>query len=146
MRSNHNILTLTYPQETITGGPAAKTWTYGVDPAVDSTFDRVLSVAQGGTNASGVPAGGTTTYTYETINQSLPPNMLALPRLKVTIAERNGTVYETYFNERKQQIITRRLTQGFRVGESLYYETISVYNPDGMLVSKILPEGNQIVS
>ena len=50
---NHNLLSETRPQEVATGGPASMSWTYGTDPGDPLTFDKVLTQAEGGTNASG---------------------------------------------------------------------------------------------
>ena len=141
---NHNLLSCTMPQEVATGGPPSMQWTYGNDPGDPSTFDKVLTETIGGTNASGVAAGGTRSFTYEKLNENEPAGQLDLPRGKATITERNGNVMEYYVNERQHHIITRELTRGVREGEPDYYETVSEYNEDGLLVRRIHPEGNEI--
>ena len=60
-RLNHNLLTITRPNEVADGGPPVLINVYGTDPhAFD--FDRVMRQTYGGTNASGVPAGGIFTF------------------------------------------------------------------------------------
>jgi len=62
-RLNHNLLTVTRPNEVAAGGTPVLTNTYGTTPN-SFDFDKVIGQTYGGTNASGVPAGGTYTYTY----------------------------------------------------------------------------------
>lgn len=141
---NHNLLSVTYPQEVATGGPVALSWTYGTNPSDRTTFDRVLSETEGGTNASGVPAGGTMSFEYTQLNQDVPPGDLSVPRGKVRVTERNGNVWEYFANENNQHIIMRQFTRGLREGEPEYYETRSVYDIDGLLLRRIFPEGNEV--
>ncbi|MCI0540994.1 MAG: DUF6531 domain-containing protein, partial [Verrucomicrobiales bacterium] len=141
---NHNILSVTYPEEVVRGGPPVLTWTYGTNPNDPVTFDRVLSETEGGTNASGSPAGGTTTFVYEMLIESAPLGNPDLPRGKVTVTERNGNVFEFFGNERGHHIITRRPTRGLRPGDPSTYETRSFYDEDGQLVRRVFPEGNEV--
>src|SRR5262249_42616548 len=57
-RLNHELQTVTAPNEVATGGPPRLTYTYDTDPGSPDA-GRVLSEMMGGTNASGVPSGGT---------------------------------------------------------------------------------------
>lgn len=143
---NHNLLSVTYPEEVAVDGPAAITWTYGEDPSDPLKFDRVLeeSVGGGRVNASNVPAGGTTRFQYELLNQEAPARDLDLPRGKATVTERNGNVLEFFVNERNHHIITRRLTRGLRDDEPAHYETRSFFDADGQLTRRIFPAGNEI--
>ena len=77
---------MTYPEEVASGGPPAITWVYGIDPADPATFDRVIQESVGGArvNASGVPAGGTTKFLYESLNVGVPPGNPDVPRGKAT--------------------------------------------------------------
>ncbi|HEY2290405.1 MAG TPA: hypothetical protein VGM86_06845, partial [Thermoanaerobaculia bacterium] len=59
-RLDHNLLTVTAPNEVADGGPPRIALTYGTDPT-QTSFDRVTSQMEGGTNAAGVPSGGTMT-------------------------------------------------------------------------------------
>ena len=108
------------------------------------TFDKVVAQTKGGTNDSGIPAGGTTTYDYVALNEGEPANQPDLPRGMVTITERNGNMKEFYVNEFQQHILTRRLTRGFRPSEPAFYETQSFFDGDGQLVRRIYPEGNEV--
>ena len=144
-RLNHNLLTLTSPEEVALGGPPTKTLTYGTNPADPASFDKVISVLEGGTNASGIPAGGTWTFVYEGgLNPSVPPGNFDVPRGKVTVTERDGSVQESFVDERGYHILTRRFTKGLRAGEPAFYETRYEFNADGRLTKKILPEGNEV--
>ncbi|MCI0633851.1 MAG: DUF6531 domain-containing protein, partial [Actinobacteria bacterium] len=143
---NHNLLSVTYPEEVETSGPPAITWDYGEDPGDPLTFDKVLAEHLGGgrVNSSGIPAGGTTTFEYEMLNQGIALGDLNLLRGKATITERNGNQLEYFVNERKHHILTRVLTRGLRPDEPEYFETRSEYDADGQLVRRILPEGNEV--
>ncbi|MCI0636248.1 MAG: DUF6531 domain-containing protein, partial [Actinobacteria bacterium] len=144
-RLNHNILELTFPEEVAAGGPPVYVWTYGTDPSDPDTFDRVIQRVRGGTNASGVPAGGTETYAYEALNAGVPLGDPDVPRQKTTYTDRNGNVTEYFFNEQNVAIIVRRLTRGLRAGEPAFYETRSFYDEDAQLVREIAPEGNELL-
>ncbi|MCB1121616.1 MAG: hypothetical protein KJT03_08715, partial [Verrucomicrobiae bacterium] len=69
---NGNLSSLTFPNEVASGGPPAYTCTYDQNPT-SPTFDHLMSYTAGGTNASGIPAGGTATFAYESVNQGVPP-------------------------------------------------------------------------
>lgn len=142
-RLNHNMLTATRPQEVATGGAPYLSWTYGNDPGDPATFDRVLSETEGGANASGIEAGGTSTFSYEMLNEDEPPDQPDLPRGKATITDRNGNVLEYFVNEFQHHIITREYTRGLRAGEPEFYETINRYDRDALLIERIHPEGNR---
>jgi RHS repeat-associated protein len=141
---NHNILTLTAPEEVANGGPPRLQWTYGTNPNDPLTLDRVLAETEGGTNASGVPAGGTRRFEYAMLNQNEPLGQPDLPRGRARITERNGNVKEFFVNERQLHILTRELTRGFREGEPEAYETRSYFDNDGQLVRRAFPEGNEV--
>lgn len=140
---NHNILSLTAPEEVARGGPPRLQWTYGTDPNNPMLLDRVLSETEGGTNASGVPAGGTRTFEYAMLNENAPPGQLELPRGRARITERNGTIKEYFVNERQLHIISREFTNGSRPGEPEFYETRSYFDDDGQLIRRVFPEGNE---
>jgi YD repeat-containing protein len=139
---NHNLLALYKPEEVANSGPPVLQWVYGTNPGDPLTFDKVLSETEGGTNASGVAAGGTTTFVYEELNTGVPPGNFDVPRGKATITERNGNQWEYFVNERQHHILTRKLTRGLRAGEPAFYETRAEFTPDGLLAREIRPEGN----
>ena len=141
---NHNLLTVTSPEEVANGGPPSLSLTYGTDPNDPDTFNRVLTENEGGVNASGVPAGGTATFHYEKINDNVPLGNPGIARLKVLVTRANGNQTEHYINERQEGIMELRLTRGFRQGEPPFYATRSFYDDEGLITRKILPEGNEL--
>jgi len=141
---NHKILSLTLPQEVLDQGPPMLRWVYGTDPLDHDSFDCVIAETEGGTNSTGVAAGGTTTFAYQTINTDVPPGDPTVPRGKVTITMRNGNVWEYYANELNEHILTRQLTRGLRAGEPAYYETRSYYDADSQLLRRVFPAGNEV--
>ena len=67
-RLNHNLETITAPNEVATSGPPRVVVTYETDttsPATLADLDRVLVQTVGGTPGANVPAGGTIAYGYE---------------------------------------------------------------------------------
>lgn len=141
---NHNLLSATAPNEVAVNGPPYLTWTYGTNENDPVTLDRVLTETEGGTNASGVAAGGTLSIQYEMLNENAPIGQLDLPRGKATVTHRNGNVSEYFVNERNLHIITRELTKGLRPGEPAFFETRSEYDDDGQILRRIMPEGNVV--
>lgn len=143
-RLNHNMLTLTRPEEVARRGPPSLVWTYGTNASDPLTFDKVLTETEGGTNASMVAAGGTMSLMYERLNATEPGGQPTLPRGKVTITERNGNQKEYFTNERNHHIMTRRLTRGLRANEPAFYESRTTYDPEGLKMSEIRPEGDEV--
>ena len=141
---NHNLLTVTFPEEVATDGPPGLVFTYGTDPAMPMTFDAILTETLGGTNKTGVAAGGTMSLHYAEINQEIPLGDPDIPRMVVTVTQRNGNQVQSFGNEHHLDIITRQLTRGLRAGEPAYYETRSYYDEDGQLIRRVFPEGNEV--
>jgi RHS repeat-associated protein len=140
---NHNLLSVTAPEEVARGGPPRLQWTYGTSAADPVTYDRVTSETIGGTNASGVAAGGTQTYAYSMLNQGAPPNP-DLPRGQVTITERNGRIVEYQTNERDHHIVTRVRSRGVRPGAPAMWESRYYYDAQGLVTRQVMPEGNEV--
>ena len=141
---NHNLLSITKPQEVADGGEAVLEWEYGTDPNDPMTYDKVISEKSGGTNASGVAAGGIMTLAYDALNENEPEGQPDLPRGKATVTSRNGNLIELFVNEKNYHIITRELTRGFRENEPEFFETRKFYNEDGLVTRTIYPEGNEV--
>ncbi|MBL4850239.1 MAG: RHS repeat protein, partial [Planctomycetes bacterium] len=141
---NHNMLTRTLPEEVATGGPPAFVWTYGTDPNLES-FDRVIARTKGGTNASGISAGGTMTLTYQAVNSGAPAGSFNVARRIVTQTDRAGNVTEYAINEATFAIRKKELTRGLRPGEPAFYEEIREFDQDGQRTRVTYPEGNQRV-
>src|SRR5690606_22262193 len=106
-RLDHNLLSVTAPEEVVVGGPPFLVCTYGTDANDAVSFDRLLSVELGGTNASDLEAGGTVRYRYVALDTQAPAGDLSLPRLGVEVTERNGNRFDAFFNELGQEILHR---------------------------------------
>ncbi len=141
---NHNLLSVTAPEEVAHGGPPRLQWTYGTSFDSPLLLDRVLTETEGGTNGSGVASGGTRRFEYSALNADAPPGQLDIPRGQARITERNGNVKEFYVNERQLHILTREFTRGRRAAEPEFYETRSYFDEDGQLIRRVFPEGNEV--
>ena len=133
---NHNLLTITSPNEVASGGPPM------VQVAYDAQ-DRVTSQTVGGTNQTGVPAGGTIAYTYASLggDPSNPNSSVT----KTTVTDRNGNHTEYEFNAMGNILKQRELTnRDVRPSDPGAYETSFSFSPEGELLSKTFPEGNSI--
>ena len=119
---------------------ASEVYVYGMDPLDPLTFDRVVSHTIGGTNAGGVPAGGTFQFIYEQVSQDSPtPND---PFLRVTETDSRGNVEIKTYSAWDTLLEHRELTRGFRALEPAEYVTTCEYDKDKNLVRETLPEGN----
>lgn len=147
----HNMLAVEYPNESAAGGgtPGApgtsrEILTYNADSNHPESFDRVRTYAIGGTNGTGVPAGGTISYQYDIV-APMPETHVATsndPFLKTTVADRRGNVTEYRHSAYDTLLEKRELTRGFRHNEPDSFITTARYNDDKRLLSAILPEGN----
>lgn len=143
-RLAHNLASITLPQEAATGGTSYYAWTYEEDPAKPFLFDRVATQRLGGTNASGVPAGGTYLFTYERLNAGLPAGDPTVQRTKTTVVDRVGNAVEHFANENGDELLRRVLTRGLRPDDPATFETRSLYDQDGTLLERTFPEGNSL--
>ncbi len=143
-RLNHNLLSITRPNEVAAAGPPALINVYGTNQgSID--FDRITSQTFGGTNASGVAAGGTYSFTYEALNpgvRSADPN---LPVSRVTVVDRNGNTEVWEYNRLAYPVLLREFTKGLRPGEPRSYDTSWSYNADGLLLEITYPESNRVI-
>ena len=137
---NHNLLTVTNPNEVANGGAPVLINEYGTSRF---EFDKVISQTYGGTNASGVEAGGTFEYEYTSLSQGVTgdPNQ-AISRTREV--DRNGNVTEWEYNSIGYVLAQREFTKGLREGEPEFFETRWEYNSDGRLLRQIDPEGNEM--
>ena len=125
---NHNLLSITAPNEVANNGPARLVLTY--DETSGSGSDRVLTQRVGGTNASNIAAGGT--ISYEFIGNI------------TRVFDRNGNQTDYEFNQLGNiSRITEQTNRNTRLGEVDSYTTSYEYNSDGEMTRKILPEGNE---
>lgn len=142
-RLNHNLLTIARPNEVAAGGPPVLINEYGTNPN-SFEIDKVIRQTYGGTNASGIPAGGTSTYTYTQLNANVQSDDPNLPVSRTRETDRNGNVTEYEFSRLGYIVSKREFTRGLRSGDPTFFETRMIYNADGRLLSKIEPAGNSM--
>jgi YD repeat-containing protein len=138
-RLNHNLLTVKAPNEA-TAGSARIINVYGTSGV---PLDRVTSETIGGTNASGVAAGGSLTFAYLQLNGGTPENLVT-PRRQATVTDRNGNI-DVYTHNFDGNLLTHldQTNRGVRASEGDYTTTYS-YNADGEIVETVFPEGNRL--
>jgi YD repeat-containing protein len=133
-RLNHNLLTITAPNEVATGGPPRVVVTYDTNPN-SPNVDRVLSLTIAGTNRTGIPAGGTIRYEYQAIMRTtervLDPSEYSITRLNLPFI--SGT-FLALSNIREPQnatnvtVIVRAIVNGMR---RTFEETMDIVNGQG---------------
>ncbi len=138
---NHNLLTITAPNEVAKGGTPSTINVYETIPN-SYAYGRVIKQTYGGTNASGIKAGGDIMYQYEELTQNLLTTNDPINR--VTVIDRNGnkTIYE--HNRLGNAVSIKEYTRGLREGEPEFYATSFEYNADGERTKSTLPEGNKV--
>jgi YD repeat-containing protein len=141
-RLNHDLLAVTSPNEYPGGAPALQVAYFdNLAPVLDQ--GRVQFWTLGGTNGSGIPAGGTLMFAYQSLNVGGDPNDLALPRRRATVFDRNGNRTEYEHNHPGNRISRIEFTnREVKPGEP-DYTTEWDYNADGEAVEVRLPEGNK---
>ena len=135
---NHNLLTVTAPNEVAGNGPPQITNYYNED-------DRLISQQWGNTNSSGVSAGGTVYYSREEQNVGIDPDNVTLAREVVTVIDRVGNETVFSFNKNKQLIKKEVKTRNLRPGDPAAYVTEYSYNLVGLLKEQKFPAGNRVV-
>lgn len=139
-RFNHNLLTITAPNEVASGGPPRLVLSYETDPASPNA-DRVLTQTAGGTNATGVPAGGTIVYEYVALSDAA--GGVNVPVAETIVMDRNGNRTEYEFNSAGQIVFMREHTnRDVRPGDPSFFETRYEYNADGEILRRVAPEGS----
>jgi RHS repeat-associated protein len=136
--ANHRLLTVTAPDEVISGGSPRLTYTY-------NTSGQVSTLMEGGTNFSTVPAGGTITYTYETIGTPTGPTDTTTPVRQTTVTDRNGNVTSYQYNQLNNTLqVTQEMNRGIDPGiaTSTRYTTHYAYDINSNLTSQTDPQGN----
>ncbi len=142
-RLNNNLLTITAPNEVADGGPPRIVLTYGTSPGLAS-FDRVTSQMEGGTNATGVPSGGTMTYQYQVLATASPGDFTT-PVFQTTVVDRDGNESLYQFNQLGNIIESQAFNnRDIRPSDPASYTTTYAYNKDYLLLGETLPEGNSV--
>ena len=138
-RLNHNLLTITAPNEVAVAGPPRVQLAYGFGTL---DLDRVISATIGGTNASGVPAGGTETFAYSIVNPS-PPEPVNSAHRRVTVMDANGNQKESDFSRKGFAVAARAFSnRDIRMGDPAGWTDTYTYNLDGQWLSVTPHEGN----
>src|SRR5262249_32253648 len=107
--------------------------------------DKVIAQIDGGTNANGVPSGGTITYQYETLASPLPGDTTTLAR-RTTVIDRNGNTSEYEYNQFNDPLTyTEFNNRGIRAGDPASFLTKYSYDPQYRLIQEFMPEGNSIL-
>ncbi|MGH2734799.1 MAG: RHS repeat-associated core domain-containing protein [Actinomycetota bacterium] len=137
-RLSHDLLSITAPNEVMVDGPPRLMVTYDTDVA-SPYVGRVLTQTVGGTNATGVPAGGSIGYEYgDTPGAGGGPDD---PVSQTTVTDRSGNVTEYLFNGLGNILSVRELTnRDVRSNDPESFETTYRYNDDGELIQQMDPE------
>jgi YD repeat-containing protein len=142
-RLNHELLTITAPNEVADGGPARVQFTYDTTTG-SPRLGQVLTQTLGGTNTTNVPAGGTIQYQY-TILASPPPGDTTTPARRTTVIDRNGNRAEYEYNRLNNTLDVKEFAnRGVRSGDTAFFETQYQYDADYRLTQITLPLGNRI--
>ncbi len=138
---NNNLLTVTEPVEVAASGPPRIVLVYGQTTGT-LDFDRVISATIGGTNAGGVPAGGTATYSRVVINPN-PPNQTTATYSRTTALDANGNLVEYDLNRLGNIVAVRRFSnRNIRPSDPVSWTTTYEYDAMSRLVRTVYPEGN----
>ena len=133
-RFNHNLLTVTAPNEVAVGGLAWLVAQYDTN-SVSTNADRLVSLTLGGTNATGIAAGGQITFGYASFG-AVSSTDYATPAFQNTVTNRNGNVTEYRFNQLGNVVREVQFTHGIRVGPPITYTNIFSYNGDGLMITQ----------
>jgi RHS repeat-associated protein len=138
---NHKLLTITEPNEVAAGGPPTIMFTYDTN-STSPTAGYVQTLTLGGTNAGNVPAGGTITYSYQTL-AAVAPGDITTPVAQTSVTDRNGNLTRYQYNS-QQNIVTEVQVNNrpMRSSDPPSYTTTDTYNADYLLVSQVNPAGN----
>ena len=137
---NHNLIDIIAPNEVADGS---------MTPRVRNVYgtswpetDRVIRQEWGGTNSSGVPAGGTVEAVYESVFvQGVDEHNHISWRTTVTDRSGNETVYE--YNFRGYLLRKRVLSnRDVRPGDPAAWEINNVVNADGRVIRSTDANGN----
>ena len=141
-RFNHNLLSVTAPKEAAVSGPARLLAQYDTNPA-STNAGRLVSLQLGGTNATGVAAGGTISYTYDHFGAVFFTDYFT-PVFQTTVTNRNGNVTEYRFNQLGNVVRQVQFTRGIRAGDPAGYTNFFIYNQDGEMIAQTNAEQSSV--
>ncbi|MEX0682329.1 MAG: DUF6531 domain-containing protein [Dehalococcoidia bacterium] len=129
---NHNLRKVRMPNETIfPAGPDITEYMY-------DSLDRVISEDTGGTNQSGIPAGGTFTYAYA------PGGGCSAPE-QTCITDPNGNLMYTRFNpDGVPTRATMNSNRNINPADPATFVTEYFYDAETRLIRVEMPEGNSV--
>jgi YD repeat-containing protein len=108
--ASHHLLTVTAPDEVLDGGPPRLTYTY-------NSSGQVISMTEGGTNTSAVPAGGMITYSYQSIGTPTSSTDATTAVRQTTATDRNGNITVYQYNQFNNTIaVTQEMNRGIDPG------------------------------
>jgi RHS repeat-associated protein len=140
-RLNHKMISVTAPNEVAIAGPPCIVARYDLD-LLSPDVGRLTQLTCGGVNASGVTAGGTIQYQYNSLLHEAARLNTAI--FQNTVTDRNGNTAQYQFNRLGNIIQVRRFPRGLRSHEPDYYQTQFQYNADGLLLFVTKPLSNTI--
>ncbi|UCE41432.1 MAG: RHS repeat protein [Candidatus Aminicenantes bacterium] len=140
---NHDLMTVTAPNEVANNGPPRLVNVYDTNKS-SYAYGRVIKQTYGGTNASGIKAGGIVIYLYEELEAN--PSGVNEPVNLVTVTDRNGNKTEYKHNKLGNPVSIKEFSRGLREGDPEFFETVFEYNQDGQRIKAILPEGNMVLN
>jgi YD repeat-containing protein len=141
-RLNHNLVSITAPNEAAVSGPARVRAEYETNATAD--LDRLVRLHLGGTNASAVPAGGTLAYAYQNLGAAASNDFLTAV-FETAVTDRNGNLAEYQFNQLGNAVRVREFSnRNVRASDPAFFETRYEYNGEGEMTRLVRPEGNSI--
>lgn len=136
-RLNGNLLSIVTPEQHGSGVETVQA-SYGTPGSFGA--DRVLSLTIGGTNASGVPAGGGMKLIWSALNPGAGSSPPDLPRRRLVLVDRAGNE-KTYIHNAAGQLLS--FSESSVGGGPVATKQFS-YNTDGELLQVVYPLGNRV--
>jgi RHS repeat-associated protein len=141
---NHEMTSVTSPNEVADGGSASTTVIYDTNP-FDANAGRVMDETEGGTDYTGVPAGGVIQYTYLALVSSPPADDVGTPVSQTTVTNRNGDKSQYQFNELGSILQhTKYDNRGVSPGDAASFTTTYTYDSDYHVLKETMPQGNTV--
>jgi RHS repeat-associated protein len=133
-RFNHKLLTVTAPNEAAVSGPPRLKAQYDLNPS-STNAARLVSLTLGGTNGTGIAAGGTISYTYTSFGPAGGADYTT-PVFQNIVTNRHGHVTQYRFNQLGNIVSKVQYTSGIRVGDPVAYTNVFAYNADGEMIAQ----------